>query len=50
MKSKISKFDWFVYKLFRWRWNPILESHPAMCNALSMYLKVNDNDEEIQSK
>jgi hypothetical protein len=28
--KKISKLDWFVYRLFYWRWNKIFQKRPDM--------------------
>lgn len=32
--KKISWFDMLVYKLFRWRWNTLLKSHPGILKGL----------------
>jgi hypothetical protein len=31
---KIRFYHWWIYRLFRWTWNPILRLRPAMTGAL----------------
>lgn len=35
---RITKLDWWVYKLFYWRWNKILKENPAMLNWFIQYM------------
>jgi hypothetical protein len=36
--NKIRWYDWLVYKLFYWRWNPILKRTPWMRKIFVNYL------------
>ena len=30
MKIHPNYFDWLVYRLFRWRWNPLMRNNPKL--------------------
>lgn len=34
-----TRLDWLVYRLFRWRWNPILSQNPRLLRGLVAYLQ-----------
>jgi hypothetical protein len=40
--TKISHYDWLLYRLWRWRWNPILDRNPAMKEMMIAWLKASD--------
>lgn len=35
---KIGRLDWFVYRLFFWRWNRILLERPDMAKRFGMHI------------
>lgn len=35
---KINKIDWWIYKLFYWRWNKIFKTKPDMLNWFIQYM------------
>ena len=38
----IAFYDWWLYRLFHWRWNKILARHPIMREVLISHLKAFD--------
>ena len=42
MKSKIAFYDWWIYRLFHWRWSKILANNPVMREGLISHLKAFD--------
>lgn len=35
---KIRFYHWWIYRLFRWTWNPIFAAHPSTATAfISMF-------------
>jgi len=34
MKNKIGRLDWMIYRIFRWRWNPIFLRNADVANAI----------------
>lgn len=36
---KPNAFDWFIYRLFYWRWNAILASNPGLRYLFSLYME-----------
>ncbi len=45
---KIPKFDLLVYRLFRWRWNPIFMQHPELARVFAKEIneKLNEYEQE----
>lgn len=39
---KITWFDWWIYRLFHWRWKRILENRPDMRELMIATLKAYD--------
>lgn len=37
--QRFSRFDLWVYKLFYWRWNPILHTHPEVRRAFLEHMQ-----------
>ena len=51
VKKLVDKFDWFVYRVFCWRWNKKLEENDRLRKALLMFLmqyEVKKLKEEIE--
>lgn len=42
MIKKISQFDWFIYKLFYWRWNRIFKERADLRELFIANLKAFD--------
>lgn len=37
--NRFSRFDLWVYRLFCWRWNPILRDHPEVRRRFQEYMQ-----------
>ena len=40
--SSVSHYDWLLYRLFLWRWNPILDRNPVMKEMMFAWMKASD--------
>lgn len=36
MARKVSRFDWLIYRLFFWRWGPILNDRPDLAKKMGL--------------
>jgi len=34
-----NKFDWLIYRIFRWWWNPILKNNPNLALQLAGFIR-----------